>query len=161
MKEKELRHDVAIYRAGREQQQTLQERGAVVRRVRIDAELKTVIAKRTETARARAGKEAADRERVQAAAELHLPVKDGKVMYPDAQIEFTEEDGLTQGHVNIEVVSEHYRAGELAAKAAAGFRIHGNGSARAAALIKAVGRASGGDGGRGRSDNRNGEIFEL
>ena len=39
-----------------------------------------------------------------------------------------------EGHVNIEVVSGNYRAADIAAKAAAGFRMHGNGSdARAVA----------------------------
>ena len=161
VKPKEIGHDVAIYRAGREVQRNLEERGATLRRVRIDVELKAEIARRTETARARDGKAAADRERLQAAEELHLPVEDGKVMYPDAQLEFTEEDGVTRGHANLEVVSEHYRGGDIAAKAAAGFQMHGNGSARAQALISAV-RAAGGGGGGGGGGPRPGEgLMEL
>ena len=50
------------------------------------------------------------------------------MQYPDAQLEYLEPDGLTRGHVNIEVVSGNYRAADIAAKAAAGFRMHGNGS---------------------------------
>ena len=95
------------------------------------------------------------------AEELHLPVEDGKVLYPDAQLEFTEEDGVTRGHVNLEVVSEHYRGGDIAAKAAAGFQMHGNGSARAQALISAVRAAAGGGGGGGSGPRRGEGLMEL
>ena len=101
------------------------------------------------------GPEAAGREREKAARELHLPIRDGAVQYPDAQLEYLEPDGLTRGHVNIEVVSGNYRAADIAAKTAAGFQMHGNGSPRAQSLIAAAGqlarsasRGSGGDGGR-------------
>ena len=155
VKPKDLQHDLAIYRAGRVEQHALEARGASVRRVRIDAELKAEIAARSEAARAQGGRQAANLARLQAAEELHLPVQDGKVQYPDAQLEYVEDDGVTRGHINLEVVSGHYRIGEIAAKAAAGFQMHGNGSARAGALIAAAGRLSravgsgGGGGGAG------------
>ena len=157
---------MAIYRAGRAEEQKLIERGAALRRIRIDAELKTEIARRTESARAREGNRAADRARIEAAEAMHLPMKDGQVMYPDAQLEYTEADGVTRGHVNIEVVSEHYRGGGLAAKAAAGFQMHGNGSARSGALIKAAGKAAGSGGSRGGGGGRTAhhsedDLFEL
>ena len=63
------------------------------------------------------------------------------MQYPDAQLEFLEQDGLTRGHVNIEVVSGNYRAADIAAKAAAGFEMNGNGSPRAQSLIS-QGRAT-------------------
>ncbi len=157
-------HDVAIYRAARAEQARFQQRGATLRRIRIDAELKGEINSRSETARIRGGQEAANREREKAARELHLPVQDGRVQYPDAQLEFLESDGLTRGHVNIEVVSGNYRAADIAAKAAAGFQMHGNGSPRAQSLIASAAQlarsASQGGGGGGGGERGKG-VIEL
>ena len=89
----ELQHDVAVFRAARIEQVKLLEQGAVLKRIRIDAELKREIARATESARAREGKEAADAARFQAAEALGLPVKDGRVEYPDAQLEYTDSEG--------------------------------------------------------------------
>ena len=88
VKSAELQHDTAVFRAARVEQGKLIEKGAVLRRVRIDAELKREVARASETARAQGGKEAADAARVEKAAELGLPVKAGKVEYPDAQLEY-------------------------------------------------------------------------
>ena len=60
VKTRELRHDVAVFRAARIEQVKLLEQGATLKRVRIDAELKQQVARAAETARARDGKEAAD-----------------------------------------------------------------------------------------------------
>ncbi len=134
----ELAHDTAIYRAGRAESARIAQRGGVVRRVRIDAELKSRVAQATEKARAERGNRAADAARFRMAEELGLPVKDGKVLYPDAQLEYDDAEGRT-GRCNIEVATEHYRAGEIAAKAAAGFRMHGNGPAAGRAMRRALG----------------------
>ena len=125
----QLAHDTAIYRAcGRERQRLLAQ-GATVRRVRLDGELKSTVARRSESARVREGRRAADAERHRAAAELGLPIDErGRVLYPDAQIEYTGADGRS-GRVNIEVASGHYRQGSVRAKAAAGFALHANGPA--------------------------------
>ena len=69
------------------------------------------------------GKEAADAARVEKAAELGLPVKAGKVEYPDAQLEY-DLDGRS-GRVNVEIATEHYSTKSIGAKAAAGFAVHG------------------------------------
>ena len=135
----ELSHDTAIYRAGRAESARIAEAGGVVRRIRIDAELKSRIAQATEKARAEKGNRAADAARFRMAEELGLPVKDGKVLYPDAQLEYDDAEGRT-GRCNIEVATEHYRAGEIAAKAAAGFQMHGNGPRAARAIGRALGR---------------------
>ena len=125
----QLAHDTAIYRACGLERQRLLERGATIRRVRLDGELKSTVARKSEAARARDGRRAADAERHRAAQELHLPIDArGRVLYPDAQIEYTDSDGRS-GRVNIEVASGNYRQGAVRAKAAAGFRMHANGSA--------------------------------
>ena len=51
MKPGELQHDVAVFRAARIEQMKLLEQGAVLKRIRIDAELKREIARATETSR--------------------------------------------------------------------------------------------------------------
>ena len=161
-KRQDMGHDVAIYRAARAEQARFEVRGATLRRVRTDAELKSEINSRSEVARFGGGQEAARREREKAAAQLRLPMQDGKVQYPDAQLEFLEKDGLTRGHVNIEVVSGNYRAADIAAKAAAGFQMHGNGSPRAQTLINNAAQlarsASQGGGGGGGADRGKGSI---
>ena len=125
----QLAHDTAIYRACGHERQRLLERGATIRRVRLDGELKSTVASRSESARVRDGRRAADAERHRAAAELGLPIDArGRVLYPDAQIEYVDADGRS-GRVNVEVTSGHYRAGSVRAKAAAGFRMHANGPA--------------------------------
>ena len=162
-KSRDMAHDVAIYRAARAEQARIEERGASLRRVRTDAELKSEINSRSEAARRQGGREAAARARFEAAEELHLPIQDGTVQYPDAQLEFLEPDGLTRGHVNIEVVSGNYRVADIAAKAAAGFQMHGNGSPRAQSLIASAAQlarsaSQGGGGGGGGSQRGKGSI---
>ena len=113
----QLVHDTAIYRACGRERQRLLEQGATLRRVRLDAELRSTVASRSETARVRDGRQAADAERHRAARELGLPIDDhGRVHYPDAQLEYTAEDGRT-GRVNVEVASGHYSASTIRAKA--------------------------------------------
>ena len=156
VKRGELSHDTAIYRAARIEQAKLPKQGAVLNRVRIDAEMKKQIARAGETARARGGKEAADAARFQAAADLALPIKDGQVLYPDAQLEYIDAEGRT-GRVNIEIATEHYRIGGIAAKTRAGFQMHGNG-AQAARLISRALRGDRSGGGRGGGSRDKGTI---
>ena len=134
----QLAHDTAIYRACGRERQRLLERGAAIRRVRLDGELKSAVARKSESARARDGRRAADAERHRVARELGLPIDaQGRVLYPDAQIEYTDAEGRS-GRVNVEVASGHYRQGSVRAKAAAGFRMHANGPA-GARVLRALG----------------------
>ena len=157
VKPAELRHDVAVYRAARIEQVKLLEQGAVLKRIRIDAELKREIARATETSRARGGKEAADAARFEAAEALGLPVKDGRVEYPDAQLEYTDSEGRS-GRVNVEVATEHYSAKSIAAKAAAGFAVHGSNGRAAARVARSLGQDHGGGGAGGGRDKGSIEL---
>ena len=152
MRPAEAGHDTAIYRAAWRERQRLAEQGAAAKRVRLDAELKSAVARASEAARLKHGRQAADDERRRVANELGLPLDDrGKVLYPDAQIEYEDADGRT-GRVNVEAVSGNYREPAVRAKAAAGFAMHANGPA-AAGLLKRLGLGS--DGGswlRGPAD---------
>ena len=151
VKPAELRHDVAVYRAARIEQAKLLEQGAVLKRIRIDAELKREIARATETSRAREGKEAAEA--------LGLPVKDGRVEVPDAQLEYTDSEGRS-GRVNVEIATEHYSAKSVGAKAAAGFAVHGSNGRATARVARSLGQDQGGGGG-GRGGGRDKGSIEL
>ena len=129
-----LGHDTAIYRVARRERERLALEDARVRRVRLEAELMGTVHGRSEAARRRLGPRAADAERHAAATELGLPIDpEGRVRYPDLQIEYVDAAGRT-GRVNVEVASDHYDARRIGAKIAAGFRIHTSG-ARAERMV--------------------------
>ncbi|MXX77338.1 MAG: hypothetical protein F4210_06355 [Holophagales bacterium] len=124
-KNADLKHDLALYRAVAETRERLAERGLHLRRVRLDAEMRGEMMKRTEAVRAAHGRNAADALREGIAERLQLPLDDkGAVLWPDAQIEVAREpDGPVEGRVNIEITTEHYSRASIAAKSAAGFAL--------------------------------------
>ena len=154
VKPAELEHDTAVFRAARIEQVKLIEKGAVLKRVRIDAELKGEVARASETARARGGKEAADRARLAKAQELGLPVKEGRVEIPDAQLEY-EIDGRS-GRVNVEVATGNYSGKTIAGKAAAGFAVHGSTHWAAAKVASSIGGKMARSFGKGEDKGRGG-----
>ena len=155
VKPREVSHDADVAKACRKEIEALAARGARVRRILIDAELKSILAKRSEADRVKEGKEEADRARQKAAEELHLPCDDqGHVQIPDAQIRYVDESGNI-GRVNVEVTSDKYMQASIQAKSAAGFSMHGPGNAGRGAgrsglpsLGGGAGRRGGGRGGR-------------
>jgi len=149
----DLRHDAALYRAVQSESEKLRGCGYEVRRVRIDAELRSEVASRTERARSQ-GRDPEEASR-RAATELELPVQKGKVVYPDAQIEYRDADGR-QGRTNVGLATEHYRAGSVQAKASAGFRMYAT-SGRAATAVRRM-LSAGGGGGR---SSRGGRAYEY
>ena len=155
----ELAHDVAVYRAAGAAEARIEATGGRVVRVRIDAELKGLLASRSELARRAASREAADAARRETAEALGLPVEGGRVLVPDAQVEYVDAAGRT-GRCNVEVASGHYRAAAIRAKAKAGFAMYAS-SARAAATVRrALGGGSRGSRGGGGL-RREQEVIEL
>jgi len=149
VKPREASHDADVANACRKEIEALTARGARLRRILIDAELKGILAKRSEAARTRKGKEEADRARRKAAAELHLPCDDqGHVQIPDAQIQYVDEAG-NLGRVNVEVASDHYREGSVKAKSAGGFSMHGGKGGQAPNTRTSLSSLGGGGGRRG------------
>ncbi len=146
-KAREASHEAAVYRAGREECRRLESEGGTVRRLRCDSELKSAVARAAEKARATFGREAADRVKVQAAEVLGVPVVNGRVLYPDLQIEYVDAEGRS-GRVNVEVATGHYRGKEISMKLAAGFRMHAaDGRARRKLDLASL-EGRGGGGGR-------------
>ena len=138
VKPSEAHHDTAVYRAARDKIAELENDGFTIRRIRIDAELKSELAKAAERARAEGGAEAARLAQHRVARELGLPVSDGKVHVPDVQIEF-ERDGPDPGRANVEVVTASYKDRAIKAKAAMGFQLSASGSAALRKMRAALG----------------------
>ena len=141
VKPAELSHDTAVYRGALDERARIEAEGGRVVRVRLDAELKSRVATATETARAAGGDRAAETATAAAAQELGLPLTDGHVMYPDAQLDIEDSDGIG-GRVNVEIASDHYHAAAIAAKAGAGFALHGSSRSATRNIGRALGRAA-------------------
>ncbi len=149
VKPREAAHDSDVAKACRKEIEALTAQGARLRRILIDAELKGILAKRSETARARQGRKEADRARRKAADELHLPCDEqGHVQIPDAQIQYVDEAG-NLGRVNVEVASGHYREASVKAKSAGGFSMHGGKSGQSPNTRSSLSSLGGGGGRRG------------
>ena len=142
VKPSDAHHDIAVYRAAREKIVELEEEGCTVLRIRIDAELKSELAKAAERARAEGGSEAARIAQHHVARELGLPVSAGKVHVPDVQIEFErpgEAPGADVSRANVEVVTSSYGDRAIRAKAAMGFHLSGSDSAAIRKMRAALG----------------------
>ena len=149
VKPAELSHDTAVYRAALDERARIEAAGGRVVRVRIDAELKATVATATERARAEGGDRAAHEAKLAAAHDLGLHVVNhDHVLSPDAQLDIEDADGVS-GRVNVEIVSDHYHAAAIAAKAGAGFALHGSSRSATRKIARALARESdrGGAGG--------------
>ena len=60
--------------------------------------------------------------RSEIAEQLQLKLDKGKFVFPDVRLEVEDRDG-TERNVDLELVTEHYRAAGIASKGAAGFRM--------------------------------------
>ena len=134
-RERELEHDVQVYRAFEREAERLEERGARIDRVVVDYELKRDYQKWLhERDRDRddydghPDREASEIE--QWAHDHDLPYFDEQVHFPDARIQYEDADGRWD-HVDVEVVTVHYRGAHGAAAARSGFSCYGGSSARA------------------------------
>jgi hypothetical protein len=151
-KPRELAHDSRLYRAYQQAAERLAERGARVRRVVLEEELKRDYQRFLQAsnrgrrdATGRPDRAAEEIERW--ARERHLPYVDGHVEFPDVRLEYEERDGR-QGIEDVEVTTPHYRGAHAAAKARSGFTCYRGVGARVGGAR--LGLAGGGRrGGRG------------
>jgi hypothetical protein len=124
-KPRELAHDVRLYSAYLKSADRLVDRGARVRRVVLEEELKREYQRFLQGSN-RGRRESSGRpdrrsdEVEQWAREHALPVIDGHVQFPDVRIEYDERDGR-RAVEDVEVTTPHYRGAHAAAKALAGF----------------------------------------
>ena len=159
VKPAELSHDTAVYRAALDERARIEAEGGRVTRVRLDAELKATVATATEKARAEGGDRAAHEAKLAAAHDLGLHVVNNEqVLYPDAQLDIEDADGVS-GRVNVEIVSDHYHAAAIAAKAGAGFAMHGSSRSATRKIARALAReADSGPGGGEARAGRDGSV---
>ena len=159
VKPAELSHDTAVYRAALGERARIEAAGGRVTRVRLDAELKQIVATATEKARAEGGDRAAHEAKLAAAQALGLHVVNNEqVLYPDAQLDIEDANGVS-GRVNVEIVSEHYHAAAIAAKAGAGFAMHGSSRSATRKIARALAReADSGPGGGEARAGRDGSV---
>ena len=121
---RELTHDASVYDAYRQATSELRERGADVRDVVMERELKReyqefLQARNRERSDSDGRPDRDAREIERWAREHDLPYFDERVHFPDVRIEY-ELDGRRQ-HRDIEVVTEHYRGAHAASRAQCGF----------------------------------------
>ena len=124
VKLRELDHDSKLYRLYLKESESIQQAGGSPRRVVLDYELKKTVNKELAGIQKLSRQEQQQR-REEIAATHHLIVLDGKIHLPDLRIEY-EDRHLSLNRVDLELVSDHYRGSQIAAKRAAGFKLYGN-----------------------------------
>ena len=152
-KPRELVHDASLYRMYQVEAAAIEARGGVVRRVVLDEELKREVygqANRLPALSASVGLEYVARARAErleeAATRLSLPVIDGHIEFPDLRIEY-DDPALGQTRVDLELVSDAYHKGHVAAKQRAGFALYSAAGDAARGIRSLGGSSSGGRGG--------------
>jgi hypothetical protein len=145
VKPREVEHDAQVYQAYLREAERLEARHACIDRVVLDYELKAEyqrwLHERDRDRGDATGRPDREPHEIEEWAESHdLPYFDDQVHFPDLRIEYKELDGRLD-HVDVEVLTIHYRGAHGAAAARAGFSAHGGSSGRL--------RGSGGGHGRG------------
>jgi DNA-binding PadR family transcriptional regulator len=120
VKPSEVWHDASLFRMCREVESELEQGGSHVTRVVLDDELKGEVFRSLDEGR-RQGR--SDEEvKSEIAERLQLKLDEGRFVVPDVRLEVEDRDG-TERHVDLELVTEHYRAAGIASRGAAGFRM--------------------------------------
>ena len=133
VKPRELRHDVQLYRAFKEEAHRIRDEGGRVTRVILDYELKRDYQRFLNRPADKRDNESLDRDRQEFAKANDLPFVRGHVALPDLRIEYETEDGRLE-HRDVEVITEHYSRSQIGGKSKAGF-----------ACFRAAGSGRGGD----------------
>src|SRR5262249_16571471 len=133
-RERELEHDLQVYRAYERAAERLAGRDARVERVVLDHELKreyqTWLHERDRDRSDYDGHPDRTEEEIHSwAVEHDLPYFDDEVHFPDLRIEYQEPDGRWD-HDDIEVTTEHYRGAHASSVARSGFSCYGGYSLR-------------------------------
>jgi hypothetical protein len=122
VKPKEADHDADLYRLYHKAADEIERKGGKVLRGQLDYELKEKLYRKLGKAQARQDGHL-QRQKEEFARELHLPIVQGKVSFPDLRIEYATEE-LEISRVDLELATGHYHAGHLSDKARAGFQIY-------------------------------------
>jgi hypothetical protein len=152
---REIIHDASVYRMCQVEAAVIEARGGVIQRVVLDDELKREVFARANRPSPLAGDalptrlvETRSEQLEEAATRLSLPIVNGHVEFPDLRLE--DDDPVRgQTRVDLELVSDAYHKGHVAAKQCAGFTLYSAGG-DAARGIRSLG-GSNGRGGSGRA----------
>jgi len=122
VKPKEANHDASLYRLYQKAAGEIERKGGKVFRVQLDYELKEKLFRKLGKAQMQDdGRN--QRSKIAFARELHLPIVNGKVAFPDVRIEYANQE-MEISRVDLELATRHYHAEHLAEKARAGFQIY-------------------------------------
>jgi hypothetical protein len=122
VKPREAEHDANLYRLYQRAASEIASKGGRVLRVQLDYELKEKLYRKVGRAQAE-GRQKALSVKHEYAHQMHLPIVNGKVSFPDLRIEYADEH-MQISRVDLELATGHYHAGHLAEKARAGFQIY-------------------------------------
>jgi hypothetical protein len=122
VKKRELRHDAAIYELYHKEAEKISSSGGRVKRVVLDFELKKNVNRQLARIQILSP---ADRERERKViAEQHgLKIVKGKIQLPDLRMEYESRE-QEECRVDLECVTGHYKARQIAAKKSAGFKLY-------------------------------------
>ena len=122
VKKRELRHDAAIYDVYQKEARKIAKSGGTPTRVVLDFELKKNVNRQLAKIQ---NFSPAERERQrQEIADAHgLKIVNGTIQIPDVRVEYESQE-QEQCKVDLECVTGHYKAQQIAAKAAAGFKLY-------------------------------------
>ena len=147
-RERELEHEVQVYRAFEREAERLEEHGARIDRIVLDYELKRDyqrwLHERDGDRDDYDGHPDRDAHEIEEWAREHdLPYFDDQVHFPDVRIEYEDIDGR-RDHEDVEVLTVNYRGAHRAAAGRSGFSCYRGSSARVG------GRGTGGGSSKGR-----------
>jgi hypothetical protein len=122
VKKRELRHDAAIYDVYQKEAQKISKSGGTIKRIVLDFELKKDVNRQLANIQNLSPNEREHQR--QEIAEAHgLKIVKGKIQIPDLRVEYESRE-QEQCKVDLECVTGHYRARQIAAKTAAGFKLY-------------------------------------
>lgn len=122
VKKRELRHDAAIYELYHKEAQHISKSGGTPKRVVLDFELKKSINREVSKLQDFSPAEY-ERRRQEIADANGLKIVEGKIQIPDLRIEYESRE-QEHSKVDLECVTGHYKARQIAAKTAAGFKLY-------------------------------------
>ena len=122
VKKRELRHDAAIYELYHKEAKHIAKTGGTPKRVVLDFELKKNINRQVSKLQDFSPEEY--QRRRQEIADAHgLKIVESKIQIPDLRVEYESRE-QEQSKVDLECITGHYKARQIAAKTAAGFKLY-------------------------------------
>ena len=122
LKKRELRHDASIYDVYQKEARKISKSGGSPKRIVLDFELKKNVNRQLAKIQHLSPAER-ERQRKEIADAHELKIVNGKIQIPDVRIEYESRE-QEQCKVDLECVTGHYKSRQIAAKAAAGFKLY-------------------------------------